>query len=168
MRWVKKLDFLYSGRHELAYYENILTSVAQTGSWRGEVWSRRKSGEIFPTQCSVTAVFDDDGQITHYVHSLTDITQRKATEEEINKLAFYDPLTGLPNRRLLIDRLRQAMALSSRNGQIGGPAVHGFGQLQNPQRHLGPRHGRPATAASGQTLGRVCARGRHRIAPGRR
>ncbi len=115
----KKLDFLYSGRHELAYYENILTSVAQTGSWRGEVWSRRKSGEIFPTQCSVTAVFDDDGQITHYVHSLTDITQRKATEEEINKLAFYDPLTGLPNRRLLIDRLRQAMALSSRNGQMG-------------------------------------------------
>ena len=115
----KKLDFLYSGRHELAYYENILSSVAQSGSWRGEVWSRRKNGEIFPTQCSVTAVFDDDGNITHYVHSLTDITQRKATEEEINKLAFYDPLTGLPNRRLLIDRLRQAMALSSRNGQVG-------------------------------------------------
>ena len=115
----KKLDFLYSGRHELAYYDNILTSVAQTGSWRGEVWSRRKNGEIFPTQSTVTAVFDDDGNITHYVHSLTDITQRKATEEEINKLAFYDPLTGLPNRRLLIDRLRQAMALSSRNGQVG-------------------------------------------------
>jgi diguanylate cyclase (GGDEF)-like protein len=64
-------------------------------------------------------VYDDNGVVTNYVHTLTDITQRKTTEEEINKLAFYDPLTGLPNRRLLIDRLRQTMALSSRNGQVG-------------------------------------------------
>ncbi len=115
----KKLDFLYSGRHDPSYYENIRHSVEQTGAWRGELWSRRKSAEIFPSQCTITAVFDDDGVVTNYVHTLTDITQRKATEEEINKLAFYDPLTGLPNRRLLIDRLRQAMALSSRNGQVG-------------------------------------------------
>jgi diguanylate cyclase (GGDEF)-like protein/PAS domain S-box-containing protein len=115
----KKLDFLYSGRHEPSYYESIRHSLEQTGSWRGELWSRRKSAEVFPSQCTITAVFDDDGVVTNYVHTLTDITQRKATEEEINKLAFYDPLTGLPNRRLLIDRLRQAMALGSRNGQVG-------------------------------------------------
>jgi diguanylate cyclase (GGDEF)-like protein/PAS domain S-box-containing protein len=115
----KNLDFLYSGRHEPSYYENIRQSVTQTGAWRGELWAQRKSGNVFPSQCSITAVFDDDGVVTNYVHTLTDITQRKATEEEINKLAFYDPLTALPNRRLLIDRLRQAMALSSRNGQMG-------------------------------------------------
>ena len=115
----KKLDFLYSGQHEPSYYESISHSVAQTGAWRGELWSRRKSTEVFPCQCTITAVYDDDGLVTNYVHSLTDITQRKTTEEEINKLAFYDPLTGLPNRRLLIDRLRQTMTLSSRNGQVG-------------------------------------------------
>lgn len=115
----KKLDFLYSGRHDPSYYENIRHSVEQTGAWRGEMWSRRKSGEVFPSQCTITAVFDDDRVVTNFVHTLTDITQRKATEDEINKLAFYDPLTALPNRRLLIDRLRQAMALSSRNGQVG-------------------------------------------------
>ena len=113
------LDFLNSGRHEPAYFDHMLASVRQSGAWRGEVWSRRKNGELFASQCTMTAVLDDEGVITHYVYSLTDITQRKATEEEINKLAFFDPLTELPNRRLLIDRLRQAMALSSRNDQVG-------------------------------------------------
>jgi diguanylate cyclase (GGDEF)-like protein/PAS domain S-box-containing protein len=115
----KSLSFLDSGRHEPAFYEDMLQSVRKTRAWRGEIWNRRKNGDIFPSQCTMTAVRADDGSVTHFINSLTDITQMKATEEEINKLAFYDPLTGLPNRRMLLDRLRLAMAESSRSGRIG-------------------------------------------------
>jgi diguanylate cyclase (GGDEF)-like protein/PAS domain S-box-containing protein len=115
----KTLSFLDSGRHEAAFYEEMLETVRKTRAWRGEIWNRRKNGEIFPSQCTMTAVRADDGTVTHFINSLTDITQMKATEEEINKLAFYDPLTGLPNRRMLLDRLRLAMAESNRTGRIG-------------------------------------------------
>ena len=115
----KNLDFLNSGRHEPVFYKDMLNTVRTTRAWRGEIWNRRKSGEIFPSQCTMTAVLADDGTVTHFINSLTDITQMKATEEEINKLAFYDPLTGLPNRRMLLDRLRLAMAESNRSGRIG-------------------------------------------------
>ena len=115
----RRLDFLNSGLHEPAFYEAMLETVRSSGNWRGDIWNRRKNGEVFPSMCNMTAVRDDAGNVTHWVNSLMDITQRKATEEEINKLAFYDPLTGLPNRRLLIDRLRHAMAASSRSGLMG-------------------------------------------------
>ncbi|MFZ3220345.1 MAG: EAL domain-containing protein [Rhodoferax sp.] len=115
----KSLNFLNSGRHDAAFYADMWASVHATGVWHGEVWNRRKNGEIYPDWRTITAVKDEQGTITHYVNSFTDITQRKATEEEINKLAFYDPLTGLPNRRLLLDRLRQALAVSSRSGRLG-------------------------------------------------
>ena len=115
----KALDFMNSGRHEPAFYDDMLDTVRKTRAWRGEIWNRRKNGEIFPSQCTMTAVLADDGMVTHFINSLTDVTQMKATEEEINKLAFYDPLTGLPNRRMLLDRLRLAMAESKRTGSIG-------------------------------------------------
>ena len=115
----KTLSFLNSGRHEPEFYEDMLAAVRITRAWRGEIWNRRKNGEIFPSQCTMTAVRTDDGTVTHFINSLTDITQMKATEDEINKLAFYDPLTGLPNRRMLLDRLRLAMAESNRTGNIG-------------------------------------------------
>ena len=115
----RRLDFLKSGLHEPEFYEAMLETVRTTGSWRGDIWNRRKNGEVFPSMCNVTAVRDDAGNVTHWVNSLMDITSRKATEEEVNKLAFYDPLTGLPNRRLLIDRLRHYMAASSRSGLMG-------------------------------------------------
>jgi len=115
----KKLDFLNSGKHAAIFYESMWASIQQTGAWRGEIWNQRRNGDIFPSYCAVTAVKGDDGTVTHYVNSFTDITQRKATEEEINKLAFYDPLTALPNRRLLLDRLRQALSLSARSGRTG-------------------------------------------------
>ena len=115
----KTLSFLNSGRHEPEFYEDMMSTVRKTRAWRGEIWNCRKNGEIFPSQCTMTAVRADDGTVTHFINSLTDITQMKATEEEINKLAFYDPLTGLPNRRMLLDRLRLAMAESNRTGRIG-------------------------------------------------
>ena len=115
----RRLDFLNSTMHEPAFYQTMMETVRTTGCWRGDIWNRRKNGDVFPSMCNVTAVRDEAGNVTHWVNSLMDITQRKASEEEVNKLAFYDPLTGLPNRRLLIDRLRHAMAASGRSGLIG-------------------------------------------------
>ncbi|EGV17605.1 bifunctional diguanylate cyclase/phosphodiesterase [Thiocapsa marina] len=110
---------LKSGRHEPEFYVAMWASILETGSWQGEIWNRRKSGEIYPQWLTISAVPGPGGQITHYVGTMTDITQRKADEEEIRELAFFDPLTRLPNRRLLLDRLQQALSSGRREGHCG-------------------------------------------------
>ena len=115
----RTLEFLDSQRHEPAFYDAMLKTASEKGVWRGEIWNRRKSGEIYPDMRTLTAVRGEDGAITHYVNMFEDNTERKAAEEEINKLAFFDPLTQLPNRRLLLDRLHQALISATRSGQVG-------------------------------------------------
>ncbi len=111
--------FLRSGRHDEDFYRTMWESISQTGSWQGEIWDRRKNGEIYPEWLTISAVKNDDGVITHYVGSHIDITERKAAEDKIRQLAFYDPLTQLPNRQLLLDRMQRALALSARSGRDG-------------------------------------------------
>ena len=110
---------LKSGRHNKDFYQAMWTTLLQTGTWRGEVWDKRKNGEIFPKLLIITAVKNSNDVITHYIGEHIDISERKAAEEKIHNLAFYDPLTQLPNRRLLMDRLQHAMATSARSGRIG-------------------------------------------------
>ena len=110
---------LSSGRHDAAFYTAMRQSLERQGSWQGEIWNRRKNAEIFPEWLTISAVTDNEGRVTHYVSTLADISLRKAAQEEIQKLAFYDALTRLPNRRLLQDRLRTAMAASARSGHQG-------------------------------------------------
>lgn len=110
---------LSSGRHDKAFYKALWDSLKQTGAWEGEIWNRRKSGEVFPEHLTITAVKNPRGVVTNYVATLTDITTTKAASEAIKALAFYDPLTQLPNRRLLVDRLSQTMAASKRNKIYG-------------------------------------------------
>jgi diguanylate cyclase (GGDEF)-like protein/PAS domain S-box-containing protein len=115
----KTPHLLSSNKHDAAFYEEMWYSLNNQGAWEGEIWNRRKDGRIYPENLIITAVKDDRGTVTNYVATLTDITLRKAAEDEIQHLAFYDPLTGLPNRRLLIDRLKQAAAYNARSGQSG-------------------------------------------------
>ena len=112
-------SLLRSGRHDPGFYRAMWESLLGCGIWKGEIWNRRKNGEVFPEWLTITAVKDGAGDITNYVATLTDITGRKAAEEEIRNLAFYDPLTQLPNRRLLMDRLHQALASSERSRRRG-------------------------------------------------
>ncbi|MCW3147844.1 EAL domain-containing protein [Stutzerimonas stutzeri] len=112
-------SLLTSGKHGPDFYRAMWASIAATGTWSGEIWNRRKSGEVFPEWLTISSVRNAKGTISHYVAAFTDITDRKVAEERIHHLAFYDPLTSLPNRRLLLDRLRQAMASSTRSGQLG-------------------------------------------------
>ncbi len=108
-----------SGRHDKDFYRTMWECINRTGSWQGEVWDRRKNGEEYPKWLTVTAVKDDDGMVTHYIGAHHDITERKKAEERIEELAFFDPLTHLPNRTLLQDRLKQALTASNRNGTCG-------------------------------------------------
>ncbi|NVD71850.1 EAL domain-containing protein [Duganella sp. BJB1802] len=110
---------LKSGRHDQAFYAAMWDSIIHRGSWQGECWDRRKNGEIYPTWTIISAIRDPQGAIRHYVCTQSDISARKQAEEEIRQLAFYDPLTRLPNRRLLVDRLRHAIDSSARTGLIG-------------------------------------------------
>ncbi len=109
---------LQSGRHDKEFYTAMWADIGTKGTWQGEVWNRRKNGEVFPEWLTITAVYDAAGLVTHYVATHTDITQRKAVEDEIRHLAFYDPLTFLPNRRLLRDRLKQSVAQAKRAGTL--------------------------------------------------
>ncbi|MCG6932702.1 MAG: EAL domain-containing protein [Gallionella sp.] len=108
-----------SGRHDAAFYRDMWHALKTEGKWQGEIWDRRKNGDIYPKWLSISAVKNADGIVTHFVASHIDITERKAAEEEIEHLAFYDLLTQLPNRRLLIDRLQHATASSARSGRKG-------------------------------------------------
>jgi len=112
----KTPKLLRSGRHEAGFYAEMWRMIARDGEWKGELWNRRRSGEVYPQWLTITAVRAGTGEITHYVGTLTDISARKAAEEEVRNLAFYDPLTRLPNRRLLMDRLKRVIASSARHG----------------------------------------------------
>jgi diguanylate cyclase (GGDEF)-like protein/PAS domain S-box-containing protein len=107
---------LHSGRHDESFYRQLWTSIREDGHWRGEIWNRRKSGEIYPEWLTISAVRDDAGAITNYVGVFTDITRVKRDEAELQRLANYDPLTELPNRRLLTACLEQALARARRHG----------------------------------------------------
>jgi len=102
-----------------AFYEEMWAAISREGKWSGEMLDKRKNGEVFPAWLTITAVTAPDGTLTHYVGSFFDITKSKEAEEEINRLVFFDPLTSLPNRRLMLDRLQQALANSTRSGRHG-------------------------------------------------
>ena len=104
---------------ETGYFREATQRVVNEGEWRGEIIQRRKDGSILTAEAHWTLVADDDERPHSVLAINTDITQRKMAEKEIRHLAFYDSLTGLPNRALLLDRLRQALAGSTRNRQTG-------------------------------------------------
>jgi len=110
---------LRSGHHDAAYYRTMWNRIHADGSWQGEIWNRRKDGDLYPEWLNITAVKNAKGDVTHYVGTMIDITERKEAERKIEHLAFYDLLTGLPNRRLFVDRLQQAMAGSARSRRMG-------------------------------------------------
>lgn len=115
----QKPSLLSSGRQDAQFYRAMWQSLKESGHWQGEIWNRRKCGEIYPEWLTISAVNDERGRLMHYVSTFSDISNLKIAESEIHHLAFYDPLTTLPNRRLLLDRLEKARATSKRSGQIG-------------------------------------------------
>jgi diguanylate cyclase (GGDEF)-like protein/PAS domain S-box-containing protein len=126
-----------SGRQKQVFYSEMWECINRTGSWHGEIWDKRKNGEIYPKWVTITAVKDKEGTVTHYVGLHADISERKASEEEIKRLAYYDPLTSLPNRRLLLDRLQQALATSARSEKYGALLFIDLDNFKALNDHLG-------------------------------
>ncbi len=116
-------NMLSSGRHGPSFYREMWAKIGEVGFWRGEIWNRRKNGDEYPEHLSINAVRGPDGAVTHYVALLSDISHLKAHEQELKRMAHYDPLTGLPNRRLLSDRIEQGMAQTRRSGAYMALAV---------------------------------------------
>ena len=112
-------SMLKSGRQDRQFYQAMWRELEQTGHWQGEIWNRRKSGEVYPEWLTISAVCDAKGALSHYVSTFSDISNLKVAESEIHHLAFYDPLTDLPNRRLLLNRLDKAGQAARRSGHYG-------------------------------------------------
>ncbi len=106
---------LKSNRHNSNFYKEMWNTIETTGTWCGEIWDRRKNGEEYPKWLNISAIRGSTGAVTHYVGTHYDITEIKKAEEKIKELAFFDQLTGLPNRTLLLDRLKQVMSIGERD-----------------------------------------------------
>lgn len=115
----KKPSILKSGRHDARFYRNIWRSLLIHGTWSGEVWNRRKDGEIYPQWQCIRAIHDEHGVLSHYVAVFSDISVLKHSQNELSHLAHYDPLSGLPNRLLFTERVEQALQKAQNGGQGG-------------------------------------------------
>jgi len=113
---------LQSGLQGKEFYENMWSALARDGHWSGEIWNRNKAGDIYAEMLTIDAIRDANGQVKQYVGLFTDITEVKEHEQQLELVAHYDALTGLPNRALFADRLRQAMAQAHRRNQLLGVA----------------------------------------------
>lgn len=111
----KKMSFLQSGRQSKEFYQRMWQSIMTQGYWRGEIWNKRKNNEIYPELLTITAIRDQDGNVRNFTGLFSDITQQKRNEERIRKLAYFDELTGLPNRRMFNDRLQMAISNARRH-----------------------------------------------------
>lgn len=100
---------LKSGRHGPDFYTAMWSELTGKGEWQGEIWNRRQTGEIYPEWLSLSAIVDNHGCATHYVAIFSDITQRKEAERDLERMAFYDPLTGIANRALFRERVTQSV-----------------------------------------------------------
>ncbi|PKG98671.1 EAL domain-containing protein [Paraglaciecola sp. MB-3u-78] len=112
-------DLFNSGRHTSSFFVEMKTQLKQQGKWSGEIWARRKNSEVYPIWMTVNEVRNNEDDVSHYVYTIRDITAKKVAEEQILNLAFYDPLTKLPNRRLMLDRLEHALSSRARHKRLG-------------------------------------------------
>jgi diguanylate cyclase (GGDEF)-like protein/PAS domain S-box-containing protein len=134
----KNPSILQSGQYDAEFYRSMWCTLRESNSWSGEMCDKRKDGTLYPKWLTITAVRNDAGDVTHYVAIFMDLSERKRAEEEIQRLAFFDTLTQLPNRRLLMDRLDQVLAISQRSGSYGALMfldLDNFKTLNDTQGH---------------------------------
>ncbi len=137
----KNPRILSSGRHSGEFYAAMWQQLLTRGTWSGEIWDKRKNGQIYPKWLTITAVKNQEGETTEFVAIFSDITQRKQAEEEIFSLAFYDTLTKLPNRRFLLERMQQSLAASARNQLYGALLFLDMDRFKTLNDTLGHDHG---------------------------
>ena len=107
-----------SGKHDISFYKELWDELQAKGLWQGEIWNRRKDGELYAQLTSISSIRNERGAVSNYIGLLTDITNQKLNQDSLERMAYYDALTGLPNRLLLADRMQQAIARCSRHNTL--------------------------------------------------
>lgn len=114
----KNPNILQSGLHNQEFYNEMWSEITNKGRWKGEIWNKRKNGEVFPEWLTISSIYDELGNITNYVAVFSDITDRKQAEEQLRKLAHYDVLTGTANRYLLNKSLERLLVTAKKYNQM--------------------------------------------------
>jgi diguanylate cyclase (GGDEF)-like protein/PAS domain S-box-containing protein len=133
----RPVHMLSSGRQDAAFYHRMWATLAQTGMWQGEVWNRRKNGEVYPQWLAINAVRGPDGTLMNYVAAGMDLTRARQSEMELQRMAHHDALTGLPNRLLLMETLEQAVARAQRQRNRGAVLMLDLDRFKNVNDSLG-------------------------------
>ncbi len=128
---------LKSRKHDREFYAEMWNQIITTGRWQGELWDRKKSGAVFPSWTTISAVVNDDDQVTNYVGVFSDISSLKQSEDKLDFLAYHDPLTNLPNRLLLSDRLDHTIRMAKRNNTMLGVLFLDLDRFKNVNDSLG-------------------------------
>jgi diguanylate cyclase (GGDEF)-like protein/PAS domain S-box-containing protein len=132
------LKMLQSGRHDKEFYNALWTAIKQQGYWRGEIWNRRKNGDIYAEWLTISTVTNAQGDAIRYIGNFSDISLLKQREQQLEHITHYDLLTGLPNRVLLLDRMNLAIAQSKRNQRLMAVCyldLDGFGVVNDNFSH---------------------------------
>jgi len=134
----KNPNILHSGQQSIKFYEGMWSYLIKNDHWSGELWNKDKTGQLFAVQSSIAIIRNTVGEIDHFVSVFSDITLRKSHEEALKKIAYFDELTGIPNRTLLADRLKQGIAQSERNKKTMALCfldLDGFKQVNDQYGH---------------------------------
>ncbi|MDH4565284.1 EAL domain-containing protein [Pseudomonas sp. BN414] len=130
-----------SGRHAPTFYKAMWNALDNRREWSGEVWNRRRNGEIYPLWQNIRAIHDEDGQLTHYVAVFSDVSAIKRSQHELDFLAHHDPLTNLPNRLLFTERVEQVLERASREKQNGALLLLDLDHFKHINESFGHSHG---------------------------
>lgn len=152
----RSMRFIQSGRHDRSFYQKMWSTINETGGWQGEIWNRRKGGEIYLEWISINVVKDDKGDVIAYVGIATDISRMQYVKTDLERLAHHDALTNLPNRLLLLSRLEHAIDRTKRTGRIGAVVFIDLDRFKLVNDTLGHKAGDELLiAASNRMRGRL-------------
>ncbi|BBD07030.1 diguanylate cyclase/phosphodiesterase with PAS/PAC sensor(S) [Desulfovibrio ferrophilus] len=144
---------LKSGRHDSKFYERMWKSISSNGVWSGEVWNRKKDGELFPAWLRITAVKDEHGEVINYVGTISDLTAEKQSAESIYRLNNYDLLTGLPNRALLLNLLKQELGHARQSKSIVAVLILDLDNFKTVNESMGITSGDELLQEAARRLG---------------
>lgn len=137
----KSPGFLHSGRHSDLFYDQMNQSIQQSGQWSGEIWNRRKNGEVFAEWQTIDTIYDDEGKVFRRIALFTDISKKKEAEALILQQANYDSLTGLPNRRLFLENLKHEISKTSTTSLSGALFIIDLDRFKEVNDALGHDQG---------------------------